>query len=144
MAPLVKLDLKDLMKLELLDDEPALKEPPQFWTEKYNFSLDGHAAVGIPVPASDQEKEELVKRFLKGLEKELTKEGNWTFLQQVLLSLDYCAKCGACEEACPIYLASGMWYPVIINALFHVLICHYLSPDRFSIGKSFLLLSSLL
>ncbi len=106
-TPLVKMELNDLMKLEILDGEPALKEPPQSWTEKYDFTLDNHAAVGIPIPKNDQEKEELVKKFLKGLEKELTREGNWTFLQQVMLSLDYCAKCGACEEACPIYVASG-------------------------------------
>lgn len=105
--PLVKINLQDLMKLDLINAEPAIKEPPQFWKDRYDFSLDGHSAVGIPIPKNEEEKEELVQKFLKGLEKELTQEGNWTFLQQVLLSLDFCAHCGACAEACPIYVSSG-------------------------------------
>jgi Fe-S oxidoreductase len=105
--PLVKINLQDLIKLDLINAEPAIKEPPQFWKDRYDFSLDGHSAVGIPVPKSEEEKEGLVQKFLKGLERELTQEGNWTFLQQVLLSLDFCAHCGACAEACPIYVSSG-------------------------------------
>jgi len=105
--PLIKIKLEDLLKLEGLKEEPPIKDPPAAWTQRYDFTLDGHAAVGIPIPKNEEEKRVLVEKFLKGLEKDLSYEGNWTFAQQFKLSLDYCAKCGACEEACPIYTASG-------------------------------------
>ncbi len=105
--PLIKINLEELMKLELVDTEPVIKEPPQFWKDRYDFSLDGHSAVGIPIPKNEEEKEELVHKFIKGLEKELTREGNWTFLQQVLLSLDYCAHCEACEQGTVLQLKVG-------------------------------------
>jgi Fe-S oxidoreductase len=69
--------------------------------------LDGVSALNLPKPKNKEEEEKLVAQFLKGLEKLLSKENNWTFLQPLKLSLDYCAKCLACSEACPIYLASG-------------------------------------
>jgi Fe-S oxidoreductase len=37
----------------------------------------------------------------------LSRQDNWTFLQPLLLSLDYCAQCQTCSESCPVYLASG-------------------------------------
>lgn len=101
--PVVKLG--PLMDIGL--PEPPQRQVSKTLLERYDFSLDGYAAVGIPLPKSDEEKRSFVEKFLKGLEKDLTAEGNWTFLQQVLLSLNYCARCGACAEACPIYVASG-------------------------------------
>ena len=37
--------------------------------ERYESSLDGVVAVGIPKPATKEEEEKLVRRFLSGLEK---------------------------------------------------------------------------
>jgi Fe-S oxidoreductase len=68
---------------------------------------DGVSALQIPVPASEDERDRLVARFLEGLGKLLTKENNWTFLQPLLLSLENCVKCQTCNESCPIYTASG-------------------------------------
>jgi Fe-S oxidoreductase len=69
--------------------------------------LDGVSALNLPKPKNKEEEDKLVAQFLHGLEKLLSKENNWTFLQPLKLSLDYCAKCLACSEACPIYVASG-------------------------------------
>jgi Fe-S oxidoreductase len=109
---LVKLRKEDLARLPPPYDkpemEPDLKEPRSDWREKYATDLDGYIAIDIPwKPKTKEEEEKLVNRFLEGLGKLLSKEGNWTFLQPLLLSLDYCAKCQTCNEACPIYVMSG-------------------------------------
>ncbi|MFC1938269.1 (Fe-S)-binding protein [Chloroflexota bacterium] len=70
-------------------------------------SLDGTSALNIPKPKNKAEEEELVRKFLNGIDKLLSKENNWTFLLPLTLSLNYCAKCMACSEECPIYLSSG-------------------------------------
>jgi Fe-S oxidoreductase len=73
----------------------------------YECSLDGVSGIAIPKPKSKEEEDKLVQSFLSGFRKLLSKEDNWTFLQPLTLSLEYCAKCLACSEECPIYLASG-------------------------------------
>ncbi|WP_202318565.1 (Fe-S)-binding protein [Archaeoglobus neptunius] len=88
--------------------EPDLTEPNPEWGEKYVTELDGYIAIDVPwKPQTKEEEEELVNKFLSGLRKLLDKESNWTFLQPLLLSLEYCARCQTCSEACPIYIASG-------------------------------------
>ncbi len=70
-------------------------------------SLDDTVAIGIPKPASKEEEEELVRQFLSGLKKLFEKENNWTFLQPLLLSMEHCAKCQTCSNACPVFEMSG-------------------------------------
>ncbi|HUH66667.1 MAG TPA: (Fe-S)-binding protein, partial [Syntrophales bacterium] len=70
-------------------------------------SLDDTVAIGIPKPTSKKEEEELVRKFLSGLKKLFEKENNWTFLQPLMLSMEYCAKCQTCSNACPVYEMSG-------------------------------------
>ena len=70
-------------------------------------SLDGFLAVGAARPKNELEEQQLVERFLAGLERLLSAEDNWTFLQQLTLSLEHCARCQTCVESCPIYVASG-------------------------------------
>jgi len=70
-------------------------------------SLDDTVAIGIPKPANKEEGEELVRRFLSGLKKLFEKENNWTFLHQLTLSMEHCAKCQTCSDACPVYEMSG-------------------------------------
>ncbi|MCE5264354.1 MAG: (Fe-S)-binding protein [Deltaproteobacteria bacterium] len=70
-------------------------------------SLDDTVAIGIPKPASSEEEEEWVRRFLEGLKKLFEKENNWTFLQPLMLSMEHCAKCQTCSDACPVYEMSG-------------------------------------
>ena len=70
-------------------------------------SLDDTVAIGIPKPASKEEEEELIRRFLSGLKKLFEKENNWTFLQPLMLSMEHCAKCQTCSDACPVFEMSG-------------------------------------
>lgn len=108
---LVKITIEDLIKLpppcDKPEEEPPLKPPKEEWKEKYEMSLDGYICLDLPKPKTKEEEEQLVKKFLEGLGKLITKENNWTLLQPLLLSLEYCAKCHVCSDACPTYLSSG-------------------------------------
>ena len=108
---LVEIRYEDLMPLPYLDDQsaqqPPLKELTKEQRRQYECSLDGFSAIAIPQPKNKEEEEEFVKKFLSGLEKLFNREDNWTFLQPLVHSLDYCVKCQLCSEACPVYVASG-------------------------------------
>ncbi len=69
--------------------------------------LDGTLALGFPRPATPEEEERLVERFFTGLRKLLSREDNWAFLQPLQLSLEHCARCLTCSDACPIHVESG-------------------------------------
>jgi len=70
-------------------------------------NLDGVTALRLPKPQNKDEEAQLVRKFLSGLKKLLNEDDNWTLLQPLKISLDYCAKCQMCNEACPIYVGSG-------------------------------------
>ncbi len=107
---LVELNVEDLPKLPYpYEDyeEPVITALTADQKEKWEHSLDGISALTLPKPSSPEEEEKYVKAFLSGLQKLLTKENNWTFLQPLMLSLEYCAKCQTCASACPVYEMSG-------------------------------------
>jgi len=109
--PLIHLDQEELMRLPPpLDD----RSKDHAWSplsaqvrEKYECSLDDTCAVSVPQPRTKEEEEQLVKKFLSGLDKLFTRENNWTFLQPLLLTMEHCARCQTCSEACHIFEASG-------------------------------------
>jgi len=109
-TPLVRVEPEDLMPLPYPCDNlnhPATTELTEEQKERYESSFDGVVAIGLPKPKNKAEEEELVEKFLDGLRKLFSKENNWTFLQPLMLSLEYCVKCQTCSDACPIYKASG-------------------------------------
>ncbi len=102
----------------------------------YECSLDGVSAVRLPRPQSKEEEDRLVASFLNGLKKLLSKEDNWTFLQPLTLSLEYCAKCQACSDECPIYIGSGkqdIYRPSYRSEVLRRIIHRYLKKG----GKAF-------
>jgi Fe-S oxidoreductase len=109
--PLVHLEPDDLMPLPPpLDDASKLHN----WTplsaqarERYECGLDDTCALSLPQPKSKEEEDALVAKFVSGLEKLFQKENNWTFLQPLLLTMEHCAKCQTCSDACHIFEASG-------------------------------------
>ncbi len=138
--PLTHIDPQDLMPLpppyDKIDEEPTWKEVKPEQKEAVVSNLDDTIAVGFPKPKTKEEEDELVRKFLSGLEKLLTKEDNWTFLQQLLLSLDHCAKCQTCNDACPIYIASGkndMYRPTYRSEVWRRIVAKYIKPG----GKLF-------
>jgi Fe-S oxidoreductase len=74
---------------------------------KYECSLDDTCAVNVPQPKTREAESALVTKFVAGLEKLFTRENNWTFLQPLLLTMEHCARCQTCSDACHIYEASG-------------------------------------
>jgi Fe-S oxidoreductase len=98
---------------------------------KCDASLDGFLAVGMPKPQTAQEEQELLDRFLSGMQKLLSSEGNWPFLEQLTLSLDHCTRCQTCVESCPVYTASGrdeVYRPTLRSEVFRRLIKKYAKP----------------
>jgi Fe-S oxidoreductase len=109
--PLAHLENADLMPLPVPLDSPAKDHAWTALAEKVRGSvecgLDDTCAINIPQPKSKEEEDELVKKFLAGLDKLFTRENNWTFLQPLVLSMEHCAKCQTCSDACHIFEASG-------------------------------------
>ena len=89
-----------------VDAEPVLKPLSDEARQKYEV-LDDTIAVNIEKPKTTEEEDRLVDGFLSGLQKLFSKEDNWTFLQPLEMSMEHCAKCQTCAEACHIYEASG-------------------------------------
>jgi len=108
---LLNINTEELMPLSYfhdeLNDNPPIMPLTEEQKSKYECSFDGLSVIQLPKPQSKEEEDKLVSSFLSGLKKLLSKEDNWTFLQPLTLSLDYCAKCQLCNEECPIYTASG-------------------------------------
>jgi len=108
---MVDIDKADLSNLPPpLDDpvdEPGIKQLTGEQGARFDTSLDGVSAIGLIKPQTKQGEEEFVEKFITGLRKLLSKQDNWTFLQPLMLSLENCAKCQNCSEACPIYTESG-------------------------------------
>ncbi|MBM3744733.1 MAG: (Fe-S)-binding protein [Acidobacteria bacterium] len=109
--PLVYIENNDLMPLPPPLDDPSKDHN---WAplsaqakERYEAALDDTCAVSVPQPKTKEEEEELVQKFLAGLDKLFTRANNWTFLQPLLLSMEHCAKCQTCAESCHIFEASG-------------------------------------
>src|SRR4030042_793658 len=90
------------------EELPRFKKLTQDQRERLVCNLDGVVSyAALPKPGNKEAENKYGGQFVAGLKKLLSRENNWTFLQPLLLSLDYCAQCQTCNDACPIYLASG-------------------------------------
>jgi len=120
-------------KLEL---EPKFRKLSEENQKKLECDLDGISAFKFPRPQTEEEKRELVEKFLNGLRKLYDREENWTFLQPLFLSMEYCAKCQTCATACPIYRESGnmdIYRPTFRSDILRRLYKKYIKPG----GKFF-------
>ncbi len=134
-GPLVEIDREELMPLPSVggwqEGRPRWRVVSQEQRTRLVCNLDGVVALGLPGAMSRHEKGEYVRLFASGLRKLLSRQDNWTFLQPLLLSLDFCAHCQTCSEACPVYLASGRndpYYPTYRAELFRRLVNKYVRP----------------
>ncbi|MEW6182799.1 MAG: (Fe-S)-binding protein [Bacillota bacterium] len=129
--PLISLRIEELMSVPNLGVEPPIQPPPEKWSANYDFSLDGHAAIGLPKPKNEEEKARLVRGFLSGLGKLFDPQNNWTFLKLLKLTTDYCMRCQTCSEACHVYMASGqqeIYRPTFRSEILRRLYKRYYTP----------------
>lgn len=123
---------------ETFDDQPSLKKLTDEQKEQYESDLDGFLALKIPKPQTKEEEDRLVKQFLEGLKKLLSKENNWTFLMPLMLTLEYCAKCQTCNDACPIYVSSGrkeIYRPTYRSEVLRQIVNKYLKRGGKALAK---------
>lgn len=83
---LIELTVADLKPLPAPFDkpemEPGFKAPKADWNEKYNSELDGFIAIDTFLrPQTQEEKDELVQKFLHGVEKMLSLDTNGGIMQ---------------------------------------------------------------
>lgn len=101
-------------------------------------SLDDTIAVSFPKPKTKEEESEYVRLFLSGLQKLFTKENNWTFYQPLLLTMENCARCQTCSDACHIYEASGnnpVYRPTYRTEVMRRIYNKYIKPGGKFFGK---------
>ena len=106
--PLLRVDPAQLPPLSPEPQAPPRPaSPARAVSNADGYALDGTRVLALPNPATPQEEDELVRAFLSGLEKLFSRENNWTFLQPLLLSMEHCAHCQTCSEACHVFESSG-------------------------------------
>ncbi|MBM4332532.1 MAG: (Fe-S)-binding protein [Deltaproteobacteria bacterium] len=94
-------------------------------------SLDDTVVIAIPKPKNKEEEEKHLRAFLSGLRKLFEKENNWGFLQPLLLSMEHCARCQTCSEACPVFEMSGrqeIYRPTFRSEVVRRLYKKYIKP----------------
>jgi Fe-S oxidoreductase len=109
-GPVSQVALEDQKPLPPPYDQ--LKEEPWFSSLSEEVQtrcvcLDDTIALNIPKPKNFEEETRFVNAFLSGLKRLFSKADNWTFLQPLLFSVEHCARCQTCSEACHIFQESG-------------------------------------
>jgi Fe-S oxidoreductase len=135
-AQLIDINLDELIPLpppyDKVEELRGFKQLTEDQRERLVCNLDGVVSyAALPKPKNKEEEKKYVEQFVSGLKKLLSKENNWTFLQPLLLSIDYCAQCQTCCDACPIYLASGkndLYRPTYRSEIFRRLVNKYIKP----------------
>lgn len=137
---LAKLTNDDLMPLpaplNTPDREPEWREISEDVKAEFEASLDNTMILNIPKPKTKEEEQEYIRQFLSGLEKLFTPENNWVLLQPMVLTMEHCAKCQTCSDACHIYEASGrleIYRPAYRTEILRRIYNKYLKPG----GKFF-------
>src|SRR4030042_4775632 len=107
-APLTEINLEELTPLpppyDKIDEQREFRRLTEEQKERLVCNLDGVVSyAGLPKPRTKAGGKKYAEQLASGLKKILSKEKNWTFLQPLLSSLDYCARCQICNDSCPIY-----------------------------------------
>jgi ferredoxin len=119
-------------------EKPPIRQLTDEQRKRMDASLDGVVAIGLTPPAGPEEEKAFIEKFLAGLEKLFTVENNWTFLQPLIHTLDYCVKCQICSDACPTYQASGnqeIYRPTMRPEILRRIISKYIKKENFILRK---------
>ncbi|MCL1879428.1 MAG: (Fe-S)-binding protein [Actinomycetia bacterium] len=117
--------------------EPPFKQPKPEWAEEHCASLDGFIALdGLRRPETKEDEDEFVRRFIGGLAKSFADSNN-SFLEPLQLTMDYCAKCNTCSEACHIFKSSGeqeIYRPIFRSDVLRKIYRRYFTPSGRLLG----------
>jgi Fe-S oxidoreductase len=135
-------ELQELVPLpppyDKLEDQPRWKEISATARDGMVCNLDGVVATSLPKPKDAAEERMYVDRFVEGLRKSFEKNNNWTFLQPLTLSLEYCVQCQSCNDACPIFTGSGgkdIYRPTYRSEIWRRLVNKYVKPGGKLFGR---------
>ncbi len=110
-----------------LSEQPAWKEINPEAKDRLVCNLDGVIGLSIPKPKDAAEEQECIDRFVAGLRKLLESNNNWT-----------CVKCQTCNDACPVYTASGrkdIYRPTYRSEVWRRLVNKYVKPGGKLFGR---------
>ncbi len=136
---LTSVAVDDLKPLPWDFEDKEWSEIPEQTKEQYACILDDTCILPIPRPKTRQEEEELVNKFISGMRKLFTKENNWTFLSMLETTMEHCAKCNTCSDACHIYEASGkneMYRPTYRTEVFRRIYNKYVKKEPLTRWRS--------
>jgi Fe-S oxidoreductase len=129
---LTEIDIARLVPLpppyDKIEEQPDWKKISDEQKKNIVCNLDGVVSLSLPTPKDEAEEKLYVEKFVSGLKKLFSKENNWPFLQPLLLSVEYCAKCQTCNNACPVYEESRkneIYRPTYRSEIFRRLIHKY-------------------
>lgn len=132
---LTKVDNEDLMPLPWDIKEKEPKDIAEGIQNDYACILDDVSVLNIPRPKTKEEEQELVDKFLSGMKKSFSRTDNWTFLTMLETSMENCAKCNSCSDACHLYEASGqneMYRPNYRTEIFRRIYKKYIKKEALS------------
>ncbi len=113
------------------EELPAWKELKPEAAERMVCNLDGVVALSLPQPKDEAEEKKYVDQFVSGLRKLLEQNNNWTFLQPLTLSLEYCVGCQTCSDSCHVFQGSGgqeIYRPTYRSEVWRRLVNKYVKP----------------
>jgi len=100
--------------------------------DKYCCVLDDLVVLQIPRPKTPAEEEALVNKFLDGMRKLFTPQDNWSFLALLETSVNYCAQCNSCADACHMYESTSgheMYRPNFRSEIFRRIYKQYVKKE---------------
>ncbi len=132
---LAVIDQAELMPLPPPYDniDKPIKELSPDQRKRMDASLDGISVLGLAPPTSPEEERAFIEKFLAGLAKLFSVQDNWTFLQPLVHTLEYCVKCQLCSDSCPAYVASGrqeIYRPTMRPEILRRIIGKYVKKDN--------------
>lgn len=118
---------------------PEIQDPKPEWREEKYTDLDGFIALdGFERPKTKEEEDEIVNKFLSGLEKLLNDQSNKGMIQVLDLTMEYCAKCNTCSDACHLFVATDrneIYRPTYRIDVLRRIIKGYINPPKGPFGK---------
>ncbi|MDO9228200.1 MAG: (Fe-S)-binding protein [Syntrophales bacterium] len=114
-------------------DKPSIRKLTEEQRKRMDASLDGIVAIGLTPPKTPEEEKAFIDKFLAGIKKLFSADDNWTFLQPLVHTLEYCVKCQICSDACPVYISSGrqdIYRPTMRPELFRRIVSKYIKKEH--------------